>query len=487
METVFKHMAVRLWASFLLGALTALVVLVPLAGTIGPGLMIVPAFLLILAFFWLIGIAFAAMGRQRLNRLIGEATVWERAGMVREARQTLARAEATLYSYYFSPFSRKIPATQLLARLARFQLSQSHPESSSDAVVGTYLRHFPRDREAAKKWLEGILSGRPVTQQSHDIAAKIGSTHADDITIQRMLAQFYIAERCCDFVSLQTYRQLMDSQKPLTDALLNDMADLFIAEQRADHLALEVYVKTYQRGKTNPQLLEAIAACCRLVHPTSLTLPLLEKADTILNDTSPTERKAMAVRFLPDIADRETSPSRRKNRVPRISIAAMVRKAWAEMFRAIGKALSATIFLGRFAVGMLFSKRAKAAIKWAFMGLFSIGVGWLVLSTTLHLAENVKPAEKDPAPVATPINDAFTLQVAAYLKEDDARRYVNQLKKQGVDAYWIRTTGNNRTWYKVRVSHFKNKAEARSMGEELKTRHLIGDYYVANYMRPEVP
>ena len=29
------------------------------------------------------------------------------------------------------------------------------------------------------------------------------------------------------------------------------------------------------------------------------------------------------------------------------------------------------------------------------------------------------------------------------------------------------------------------KAEARSMGENLKNRRLINDYYVANYKRPE--
>ena len=127
MGHAFKHLAVRLWTSLLIGALTSLVVLPPLAGAMGPGLMIVPAILLIGMAFWAVGLAFAALGRRRLNRLIGEATVWERAGMVREARQALTRAEATVDSYYFSPFSRKPLAGRLLAQLARFQLDQYHP------------------------------------------------------------------------------------------------------------------------------------------------------------------------------------------------------------------------------------------------------------------------------------------------------------------------------------------------------------------------
>ncbi len=69
----------------------------------------------------------------------------------------------------------------------------------------------------------------------------------------------------------------------------------------------------------------------------------------------------------------------------------------------------------------------------------------------------------------------------------DARRYVDQLKGQELDAYWTRASGSNKTWYQVRISHFKTKAEARTVGEDLKTRQLIGDYYVANYKRPDVP
>jgi hypothetical protein len=488
MELAFKHLAVRMWASLTLGGLTALVILPLLAGTFGPGLMIGPAFFFILIFYWLLGIVFATIGRRRLNRLSDEATVWARAGMAREARQALARAEAMLNSYYFSPFSRKVPATRLLAQLARFQLSQPHPEPSSEAVVGTYLRHFPRDREAAIKWLEGILKGRSTTRQSYDIAANIGASHADDLTIQRLLAQFYLAEGCCDFAALKTYRQLVDSPQPLPGELLCGIADLFLSEQRADNLALEVYERAHQQGWADSRMLEGIAACSYLVHSTPLTLPLLEKAEAILSGIHPAERQAMALRFSPDIAAGETLSSRAKKRIPVLFIGALLRKAVADTVMAIGKILSAILAAGRYAKHLLLARQVRTGIKWTAMGLFSIGVGWLVVSTGLHMADDFKPVEKKaPIPVVAPVDDPFTLQVAAYLKGDDARRYVEQLKKQGLDAYWTRDKGNDRTWYKVRVSHFKTKAEARSMGETLKSQHIIGDYYVANYKRPEGP
>ena len=126
-------------------------------------------------------------------------------------------------------------------------------------------------------------------------------------------------------------------------------------------------------------------------------------------------------------------------------------------------------------------------LKWSAMGLFIIGVGWLVTNTAIHFADTFKTLEKAPVPVVAPVTDPFTLQVAAYLNETDAQHYVDQLKGLGLDAYWTRASGSSKTWYQVRISHFKTKAEARTVGEDLKTRQLIGDYYVANYKRPDVP
>ena len=487
MGHLFKHMAVRLWTALVIGSLAALVVLPPFAGAVGPGWMIVPGLGLIVVVFWITGMAFAAMGRRRLERLFSEATVWERAGMARESRQALVRAAATVDSFFFSPLSRRVPAGRLLTQMARFQLAQTAPESSSGAIIGAYLRHFPRDRDAAIKWLDGVLAGRAVTEKSHDIAARIGAAHPEDVAIQRMLAQFYLAERRCDFAALQTYRQLMDAGEPLTDALRCGIADLFLAQPRTDNLALKVYLDTHERGDRDKRLLPGIAACCRMIHPSPGTLPLLERADAVLDGIDASQRRKMASAFLPDISD--TGPARPLEgpRIVRPAIGPMIRRALVGSGRLASGGAAGVSNLLRKILGVLLSKRAKSAVKWAAMGLLVIGVGGLVVNTALHLAPNFKTVEKAPEPVAAPVTDPFTLQVAAYLKETDARRYVDQLKAQGLDAYWTRASGTSKTWYQVRISHFKTKAEARTVGEDLKKRQLIGDYYVANYKRPDVP
>ncbi len=487
MEHLFKHIAVRLWMALVIGSLAALVVLPPFAGTTGPGWMVVPGLGLLAAAFWLTGLVFAALGRRRLERLLGEATVWERAGMPREASQALARAAATVDSFFFSPLSRKIPAGRLLARMARFQMAQPDPETSSDALIGAYLRHFPRDRNAAVKWLEGVLAGRAVTQKTHDIAARIGAAYPQDRAIQRMLAQFYLAERRCDFAALQTYQQLMDAGDTLPDTLLGGIADLFLAQPRTDSLALKVYLDNHASGGRDPRLLHGIAACCRMIRPSPVTLPLLERADAVLDGMDASQRSKMAARFVSESPDPDPEQPLSRPRIVRLALGPSIRKAMVGLGGAVSASATDGLNLLRSIRGALLSRRAKSVAKWAALGLLVIGVGWLVINTALHMAANFKTVEKAPEPVAAPVTDPFTLQVAAYLQENEARRYVDQLKGQGLEAYWTRASGTRKTWYQVRIAHFKTKAEARVVGEDLKKRQLIGDYYVANYKRPDVP
>jgi hypothetical protein len=483
MGYLFKHLTVRLWTTLTIGSLICLVGLPPLAAALGPDWMVVPGSILFILSFWLTGAGLAALGRRRMARLLEEATVWDRAGMHREARQAFARAADTVNSFLFSPFSKKVPAERLLARMARFQLAQAAPEASSDTTVDAYLRRFPRDREAAVKWLERMLAGREPTSTSHDIASRIGAAHSEDAAIQRMLTRFYLAEGRCDFVALQAYGHLLKSEDPPGDDLLGPMAELFLAQPRADVMALTVYLARVAGGDRDPRLLPAIAACQQTILPGPENLPMLEKAEAVLSDLDTSRRHQMAAAFMPRISDSGPEPS--------VKRASMRWKAVGNGLRnGINAALRAVYAVGR---GMrrlqavLSTGPAKSMLKWSVMGIFVVGLGWMVVNTAVHLIADNQAEETVPQPVAAPVTDPFTLQVAAYLKEVDARRYADQLKGKDLDAYWTRASSGSKTWYQVRISHFPTKAEARSVGEDLKKRGWIGDYYVANYKRPDVP
>jgi cell division septation protein DedD len=132
-----------------------------------------------------------------------------------------------------------------------------------------------------------------------------------------------------------------------------------------------------------------------------------------------------------------------------------------------GQAISAVVFTRRAAIGI-----AIGAV-----GVVMVVVGRQMIETP------VEPPDPIVVPVEAPlpVKDPFTIQVAAYLKSDDAQRFVDQLKQHGLDAFWTEATSANRKWYQVKVSHFATKAQAMQYGRELKSKGLIDDYYVANY------
>ena len=110
------------------------------------------------------------------------------------------------------------------------------------------------------------------------------------------------------------------------------------------------------------------------------------------------------------------------------------------------------------------------------------------LFLTLHLVNSIfknsdKP-ETSSSNSADVHNDPFTLQVGAYLNQQDAKRQVRELRKKNLNAYLTEAQSRDRKWYQVRISHFEDRHQAKTYGESLKSKGVISDYYVANYRTP---
>ena len=113
-----------------------------------------------------------------------------------------------------------------------------------------------------------------------------------------------------------------------------------------------------------------------------------------------------------------------------------------------------------------------------------MGVSILVVNTTRYLIKTDRDASEKKELADVIITDPFTIQVAAYLKPADAQKYLKYLKEQGLDAYLTKRQGTKKTYYQVRVSHFKDKESAKTYGASLKAQGIIDDFFVANYERP---
>ncbi len=74
----------------------------------------------------------------------------------------------------------------------------------------------------------------------------------------------------------------------------------------------------------------------------------------------------------------------------------------------------------------------------------------------------------------------FTIQVMASKDSSQARQEVSRLEAGGYWAYLLPPRPNS-SWYRVRLGHFKRRAEADSAASGLKMNGIIKDSYVANY------
>jgi cell division septation protein DedD len=85
-------------------------------------------------------------------------------------------------------------------------------------------------------------------------------------------------------------------------------------------------------------------------------------------------------------------------------------------------------------------------------------------------------SERPPAP-ETPPAGTFTVNVASFKPKQKADQYVEELKKQGIDAYvWEVNLPEKGTWHRVAVGRFPTLTEAKEYKEELKQKGISGTY-----------
>jgi len=130
------------------------------------------------------------------------------------------------------------------------------------------------------------------------------------------------------------------------------------------------------------------------------------------------------------------------------------------------------------------SKRSRLIVGWSIMAVLAVGVVILVVNTAGHLIKTEKALSEKKELAEVVVTDPFTIQVAAYLRPEDAQGYVRYLAKRGLDAYLTKRRGTKKTYYQVRVSHFADKGSAKAYGTSLKAQGIIDDFFVANYERP---
>jgi hypothetical protein len=480
MLSYLRHISIRIWIAVLLGGLVSLLVLPMSQSRFGLESNIIVAGAALLFFYGVTGWVLNRWALNNANYLMAEAGVFERDGMYREAENAFRKAVAIFDSFMISPVVKRKKANELGARLARFYLARNRRDHLSQDFLISYLNANPLDGHVAEYWLHQLESGGGLKEKHQDTAARIGDAQPDNQYIQSTLARFYLLLERTDFSALQTYRRVCRNKEPLTAEFIDELAGLFVKEKRADEWALEIYLRALANNSERKDCLRGLAACIRWTPATERNQRLLQSARQYLKGFDENSLKKMQAGFSPPVP---AKPSRKaKNRIQAsVLLTQTARFLYHFPFSIvrwiIGRVREAVKVIQR-------SRRVRRALSALLLVGLALGVGALVVNTVRHLTPQEAPAEKAVTQPVEVISDPFTLQVAAYLKPEYARNFVQQLKKRGVDAYWSEAVRGEKKWYQVRVSHFATKQDARDYGEKLKAQDIIEDFYVANYKRP---
>ncbi len=109
------------------------------------------------------------------------------------------------------------------------------------------------------------------------------------------------------------------------------------------------------------------------------------------------------------------------------------------------------------------------------------------LKVTHTIVENKHAVEAKPAatakgprlPAALPQNVAqypagkFTVQVASFSSEDDAKKRAEDLKNKGYSAFYLPAKVNGQSWFRVSVGQFPTENEAKSYRTEFMQKSKI--------------
>lgn len=483
MICTLRHLIFRTWATLLAGGLMCLLILPAIHSRVGLEWEVLPAVLIFFAVFGLIGWASNRVGTNAVERIVEDAAKWERAGLLRSAENTYKRALAVLDSFLLSPLAKRRELASLSARIARFYLARADKTKESEAFIISYLHAHPEDGEVAEEWLRQVKMLGEHERNYYELASRIGDAQADNINVQYLLARLYAAAQRTDYPALQTYRQVLARGDALAADIVRDVAVLFIREGRADEWALSVYLWALRQGGEREFLMKGLAACVHWIAENERTRKHLQEARKVLKGFDEIRLENMRTGFNPPTVEPGLLgvPSRRE-------ITETLSRASIHIGIALMRVKSFTFIIWtetkRLVRGIIRSKKTKPVLRWSMITVLLVAVGILVFSTVSHLIKTRKgvPEKKEIAEVV--INDPFTIQVAAYLKPEDAQVYTSYLKKRGLDAYWRKKEGTKKTYYQVRVSHFSDKASAKAYGASLRRQGIIEDFYVANYGRP---
>lgn len=473
MTHFLRHTAVCLWLSLLLTGGVGLWLLPALQAAVGLEAIPFAAAGLLAAMFMGVRWVASRIGLGQVRRRLRSAEQAERDGQPAEAEAELRAALAVLDRFWVSASTRRRSALVIAARLARLYLARGRLDLRGAALVEAYLMQVPADEEVAESWAAQAEQRGGLTEDQQELAGRLARRYPENAVITRAAARLYLLLERTDYDALQCYRRVGDTRGLPPDELRADVERVLgRAAGAGDDTRPAAHAVTLGAAAGTP--VQPVDSAEGRGGPS----PVWEDAD----ESGPRFRMTAQ-------ADAEDEDAQRPARPPAGAMAAgFLRATWAGL-SGLGRVsaarmpaiLSATQALWR----VLPLRHVLGAAMVAGLGALLVWLVATAMDDYFSRTPETPVTAEAPAVAALPAitDDPYTLQVAAYLKQEYALKRVEDLKRKGLDAYWTETSSGGKVYYQVRISHFPDQQSARDFGRSLKGKGVIEDFYVTNYVR----
>ncbi|THB80082.1 MAG: SPOR domain-containing protein [Desulfobacteraceae bacterium] len=418
---VIRNLCVRLWTTLFLG-IPMIIALAPVMATsISGQLLVLIELIMVIILFFGIDFLLDRIGRAMIANLLREGETWERSGILGKSEQSYIKAIRIFDTFLLSPFGARKLITHLTRTLSRFMLMSNRESEHFTNVADTYLRLNPRDVDLSLLWLKSLFKRKEISPRQEDLLGRIANTHLESKKILPVLTRVFLGLKRKDFTAQTIYQRALGSP-----ALKRHFGDQIQALIRMDEpLGHQAAIHHFEA----------------MDHPKTTQLNLRDKAIALKNKTA---------EFVISILNACTA------------------------------AMSFVILGLSSAVEYIKShEQVRLYLKAGIMGVLGVFLVIFVINTVSHLSPQKVPP-KEPVPIEIVLPKPFTIQVAAYLKQDHAEQYVQRLKKNDINARIRMTDGGGKTWYLVMVSEFDDKKSAADYGRSLKSKGIISDFFVNN-------
>jgi len=373
-----------------------------------------------------IGTALDFMGKKWINSSIKEGELWERTNILSRAEKHYAQAVRIYDTFLLSPFSARKIGSNLAGSLARFSLTTKRENSGFKLASAAYLTSNPGDETLAVLWLGQLKKDGMAGALEQEVVTVLADIHYAHDKLKVIIADTLLDLGRMDYSAKRLYKNLLDDQ---------ELAPELLADYRE---------KIYE---------------------------LLGEPDEVI-EKDPDSR-------IVSISSRNLGLGQLFKRQMSIFVS-FGKRVIKTSGMALASGLSFLILFSGKAIALA-RERGKIGfyVRVGLVGILSVWLLFFMWNTISHIVKSTA-VEKEPRVIEIQVSKPFTIQVAAYLKQVHADRYIAVLRKKGVTATIKEVGGGGKTWYVVRISEFSDKEGAAAFGKKLKDQKIIDDFFVNN-------